>query len=107
MDWVCEHIKSKEARDNGIYTNDTHSGNSTGSTFSHDDIEWDLERITSWIIIPSVCSLGLLGNLMAFLVFLYRLQVGWGDNFDFQKLHPIPCTLYSGLKNIFSNGYTF
>ena len=28
------------------------------------------------------------------------LIVGSGDNFDFQKLHPIPCTLYSALKNI-------
>ncbi len=38
--------------------------------------------------------------------YIYRKMksgVGSGDNFDFQKLHPIPCTLYSGLKDISKN----
>ncbi len=77
MDWLCEHIKSKEPRTNGgAFVNGTlrNSSDLTGSTSSEDDIEWDLQHISSWIIIPIVCILGLLGNLLSFLVFLYRLQ---------------------------------
>ncbi len=77
MDWLCEHIKSKEARTNGgAFVNGSlrNSSDLTGPTSSEDDIEWDLQHISSWIIIPIVCILRLLGNLLSFLVFLYRLQ---------------------------------
>ena len=49
--------------------------NTTGSMGIHTTEEsWDLEMVSHWIIIPSLCVMGLLGNSLTFIVLLYRLN---------------------------------
>ena len=49
--------------------------NTTVSQGIHDAEEsWDLEMISHWIIIPSLCVMGLLGNSLTVIVLVYRLN---------------------------------
>ena len=49
--------------------------NATASVVIHAaEDTWDLEMVSHWIIIPSLCAMGLIGNSLTFIVLLYRLN---------------------------------
>ncbi len=40
----------------------------------HEQFQWDLAKISEWIVIPLLCAFGILGNLSCLVVFFARMQ---------------------------------
>ncbi len=59
----------------GNITMDAHSGGSQNGLHSNDE-DVTYEFVTMHIVIPVVCSFGLLGNLLALVVLLRRVNEG-------------------------------
>ncbi len=85
--------------------------------FKYDSITWDIHNISSWIIIPTLSGLGLLGNLLTGIVFCRRLKdkvdmIEYGSCYGFLGLAlsdflfcfvSMLTSFSSGMKMIFIN----
>ncbi len=86
-DFVCQMLfnnsnKSGETTQHEQYflsTNNSHNFSDSNFTtkvasdFDH-ELQWDLPKISEWIIIPVLCVFGILGNISCLVVFLARMQ---------------------------------
>ncbi len=86
MEWMCDmfniNIESNNSINSSPQTIQNHSNGSlmdVNLTYDYhltEDESVSYELIMSSIVIPAVCAFGLLGNLMALVVLLYRAQEG-------------------------------
>ena len=89
MEWMCEmfdiNIELNDSINSSPQTIQNHSnGSLMDVNLTHDYSDYHLteeesvsyELIMSSVVIPAVCAFGLLGNLMALVVLLYRAQEG-------------------------------
>ena len=71
---VSHHSYSNDTL--GNITMDAHSGGSQNGFHSNNEEDVTYEFVTMHIVIPVVCSFGLLGNLLALVVLLRRVNEG-------------------------------